>query len=546
MISVPDVLDLSPKVKPVLNLEYWAAELPNIRQPETVAALLEGLVNGVRIGRSSAEGVICSPNWPSAHVHNDQVAAIISNDLIKGRLFGPFTVPPFKEYVISPLGAIPKRGSSKVRLIHDLSFPPNKSVNDAIDSDEFSLSYTSIDDAIELINSFPTGSAIHMAKLDLQDAFKHVVVNPLDWHLLGFTWPSIDRVNQFYFSKVLNFGLRSSPALFDGYAAPLLDLMIFHGAAETTIRYVDDFLTIADGATACQLSMDTMLDTCTKAGFAVQPSKVTSPAPAVVFLGIEIDTVSRTISLPADRLAEVSDIVRSWLGIKKLTKRQLLQVLGKLNFASRVIRQGRAFMGRLIAAAKAVKFLHYTIKLSREALLDLQWWSDCLASHNGVSFMPRPWHDDSTFHIFSDASNLAVAACWGNHWYYAPFEDGFISFSDESINWRELIAVVMALNTWGELLQGSNIVFHIDNTSVCYLIHKMYSPSRPLMALLRIWALLVERYSVHYMAVYIPTDKNVDADDLSRGRIQDFKRRNPDADSDPAVLKDLPTFHHYL
>lgn len=508
--------------------------------------MIDGLYNGVKVGRPAATEVIDSPNWPSALLHKDQVTKIIIKDLQAGRTYGPFDVSPYDKFVVSPLGAIPKPGSDKIRVIHDLSFPPTRAVNDLIDPDDYSLSYSSIDDAIVLINSFVAGSCVHLAKLDLQDAFKHVFVSPEDWHLLGFAWPDSRGKRQFYFSKVLNFGLRSSPALFDRYAAPLLDIMVKQGASTSSVRYVDDFLTIAPSKEACQDSLDIMLRTCHDAGFSVQPSKVTSPARAVTFLGIEINAAAGIISLPHDKLVDIRALLAQWIDVKSLSKRQLLRILGKLNFAARVIRGGRAFTGRLINAAKSTRHLHFRVRLTHEARMDLRWWYDCLSSHNGVSFFPRAWSSESSAHIFTDASDVAVAGVWGSHWFSAPFVDGYTSYSDESINWRELIAVVLAINTWGPQLQGRNVILHIDNTAVCHLVHKMYTPSTPLMALLRVWALLIEKYSINHFAVYIPTKENVDADDLSRNRVDDFRRRNPHADPNPTPLDELPRYDLYL
>ena len=145
------------------------------------------------------------------------MSEIIRDDLEAGRLYGPFSEPPFQNFIVSPLGAFTKRNSSKICLIHDLSFPHKKSVNDLIDKEEFSLSYSSVEDASHVCRGLGPGP-VYMAKLDLENAFKHVFVDPADWHLLGFSWPDPDGRNKYYFSKVLNFGLRSSPYLFDIFA----------------------------------------------------------------------------------------------------------------------------------------------------------------------------------------------------------------------------------------------------------------------------------------------------------------------------------------
>ena len=193
---------------------------------------------------------------------------------------------------------------------------------------------------------------------------------------------------QFYFSKVLSFGLRSAPALFDVFASALLQFMIYSGAPSTIVRYVDDFLIVAPDASSCQQGLTTMLDTCARAGFPVQPSKVTSPATEVKFLGITIDSVARTLSIDRDRLDEVIDLVTQLLSLRTVSKRRLLSVIGKLAFASRVVRTGRAFLGRLIDTTKTTKYLHHSVKLTRVVKADLEWWRDSVRSHNGVSMIP--------------------------------------------------------------------------------------------------------------------------------------------------------------
>ena len=374
---------------PHLRTDYWRHMLYEVYEPAEALRIFTMLVEGVRIGRPGAARVIVSPNWPSAFEHGAKVEDIITMDLSQGRLHGPFTSPPYQAYIVSPLGAFKKRDSEKIRVIHDLSFPALGSVNSMIDPTEFSLKYASIDDAVAFCNNFQN-SPPFMSKLDLQDAFKFIPIHPDDWHLMGFSWPDGGGSTNIYFSKVLSFGLRSAPALFDVFASALLQFMFKSGAPTSVVRYVDDFLLVAPDASSCQQGLNIMLDTCHSSGFSVQPSKVTAPANEVKFLGITINTVSRTLFIDRDRLDEVVRLVNELLALRSVSKRRLLSVIGKLAFASRVVRIGRAFLGRLIEATKTVKYLHFSVKLTRAVKADLEWWRDCVASHNGVSMMPPP------------------------------------------------------------------------------------------------------------------------------------------------------------
>ena len=513
---------------PALNYEFWAEHLPKIYDENRSQALLSNLLNGVKIGRTPASSLIISHNWPSATDHASQVSKIIAEDLAAGRLYGPFDRPPYSACIISPLGAFTKRDSTKVRLIHDLSYPQEGSVNSLIDSDEFSLSYASVDDAAALCRELgPTPS--YMAKLDLENAFKHVFISPEDWHLMGFTWPNEAGRPLYYFSKVLNFGLRSAPYLFDSFAAPLLDIMHYRGIPNRVIRYVDDFLVVAPTAELCQSYLDIMLKTCHDSGFAVQPAKVTSPATVTEFLGIVIDSERQQLRISEKRLRELSIEVNAWLDRSKATKRQILSLVGKLSFAAKVIRSGRAFISRLLAASKHVKALHHHVKLGRDAKLDLRWWSDCISTHNGVCYYNPTWPQEGVVDIFSDASGVAMGATCGNDWWQISFTGTYAYMRDRSINWREFYAALVSLATWAKILRGKPIIFHIDNMVVCNVLNSLYSPVQHLMDFVRPWCLLVETYNLQVAVVYINTKDNLDADDLSRLRSQEFLERNPSA-----------------
>jgi hypothetical protein len=69
---------------------------------------------------------------------------LLQTELEKGYVKGPFPLPPFPTYRVSPLGIATHKYSGKKRLIFDLSSPhnnPQPSVNDLIDKDLCTLSY---------------------------------------------------------------------------------------------------------------------------------------------------------------------------------------------------------------------------------------------------------------------------------------------------------------------------------------------------------------------------------------------------------------------
>ena len=68
-------------------------------------------------------------------------------------------------------------------MIVDLSSPAPNSVNHGIPKDWCSLSYASMDDALQLIRTLRPGC--QLLKMDLKNAYRVVPVHPDDQHLLG-------------------------------------------------------------------------------------------------------------------------------------------------------------------------------------------------------------------------------------------------------------------------------------------------------------------------------------------------------------------------
>ena len=247
----------------------------------------------------------------SCSEHRDVIEDSISKDLALGRKAGPFTDPPFENFVGSPMGVYEKKRSpGKFRIIHDLSWPPGRSVNDGINPDDYSLQYISIDQAVNLVKQY--GQDTLMSKIDLKDAFKHIVVRPEDWELLGTSWTRRNHngyeQTEYYIDTVLPFGCRSSPKLFNDYAEALQYAMLNNGAT-CVEHYLDDYFTCGpQDSNICYTNLDTMLAICQKLGFSVQPSKVVKPTTCIEFLGIIIDSSKMELRISQERMVYLAAV----------------------------------------------------------------------------------------------------------------------------------------------------------------------------------------------------------------------------------------------
>ena len=132
--------------------------------------------------------------------------------------------------------------SVKYCIIHDLSWPPGDSVNDHIDPNLYHCIYASFDQAVSLIKKHGVGAL--MAKLDLANAFKHILVRPEDWPLLCSSWDMVQADGsvlwQYYVDLFLPFGLCSSPAIFNHYTNAL-EFAMWANGMQDLLHYLDDY-----------------------------------------------------------------------------------------------------------------------------------------------------------------------------------------------------------------------------------------------------------------------------------------------------------------
>ena len=175
----------------------------------------------------------------SALVHPTPVEDYLHTELQASQIIGP--IPDNALIQISRFGVIPKSGQpGKWCLILDLSSPHGSSVNDAIQKDMCSLTYTTVDQAVRRILHLGQGTLL--AKIDIQHAFQNIPIHPADRKFLGMSWNGC-----MYVDTVLPFGLRSAPKIFNAIADALEWILSSEGVTDL-LHYLDDFLFLGSPA----------------------------------------------------------------------------------------------------------------------------------------------------------------------------------------------------------------------------------------------------------------------------------------------------------
>ena len=394
-----------------LSLRAWRERLRSHPDREFAEYVLSGLEHGFRIGFDYQTRLSSArQNMPSAAEHPEVVERYITDERTAGRILGPVGKEQLPGLQVNRFGVIPKgRASNKWRLITDLSFPDGGSVNDGVSPELCSFQYTSVDRVARAAHRLGPGALL--AKADIKAAYRLVPVHPEDRPLLGMQWQG-----QYFIDARLPFGLRSAPIIFTA-VADALEWCVRQRGVVGIDHYLDDYIIVAQpGSPRCQAQLVAFEEECTELGVTLAPEKTEGPTTKLVFLGIEVDSVTGRLSLPADKLARLRSELQSWVSRRACRRRELESLVGVLQNAAKVIRPGRTFVRRMIDLLKGPRRPHYFIRLNQQFRADLYWWRTFAETWNGVALFPPP--PAPTVEFASDASGSWGCGAWcGEQWW---------------------------------------------------------------------------------------------------------------------------------
>ena len=258
-----------------LHLNNFCKYLSHHPDQVWCSKLLKGIKCGMNVGFKGERTSMVWDNWKSALYHPELITEYLATKVAAGHKAGLFTQPCLSDFVRLLMGVVAKKLSFPVMywIIHDLSWPPQDSVNNHIDPDAFRCFYGSFDNVAALIIKHRVGTL--SAKQDLADVFKHILNRCQDWPLMGSTWdlqwPDGSTICLSYVGLFLPFGLHSSPALFNEYADSLQYTMQTN-ILQDLLHYLDHYFTVGPpDSPVCANNIMTMIAKCKELGFAVNP-----------------------------------------------------------------------------------------------------------------------------------------------------------------------------------------------------------------------------------------------------------------------------------
>ena len=257
-----------------LNIDFWKATLSSYYDHEIVELLEFGWPHPV------------NHNHPSTVKHASAVQKVINKEVILKATAGPFSENPFDcPIMLSPLLTAPKKNSLDRRLVLDLSFPPEHSVNMMASLlTPFLVSpfnFACLGSTLHLIQQFGPGCSLFQT--DLSRAYRQLPIDTRDYHFLGYSFDDL-----IFFDTVFALGLR--PATLGCQHTTKAITYLFHLLGYFCTSYIDDFGGCDSPSRAAE-AFHALKKLIFMLGLQTSPVKDCSPSTLKVFVEIISDTI---------------------------------------------------------------------------------------------------------------------------------------------------------------------------------------------------------------------------------------------------------------
>ena len=251
-----------------------------------------------------------------------------------------------------------------------------------------------------------------------------------------------------------------------------------------------------------------------------KPGRNQSPRSKVVFLGIEVDFLNKTISVPIDKATKYAEKMDEILSQEKISHDTLDSLIGKLGWLSCFAHGTRTKLHSFYALR-----WHEDAKKLRKKLLkdkasqffkDFVFWRKILDSRVLWTICDDP---TKIVVINSDASEEFIGGInsVNDNYISAKIPDHLVG---EPICVLEMEAALQTINSCGKS-SSTHFIGIVDNTNIISAVNTCRSKNTNMLKSVReLWD---NKTGNKFSFCYKQTDRNIIPDHLSRGRIYDAK-----------------------
>ena len=229
------------------------------------------------------------------------------------------------------------------------------------------------------------------------------------------------------------------------------------------INYIDDFVGVPDVA---ERSFECLYALLECLGLTISKKKLIPPTTEPVCLGVLVNTITGTISIPEEKLTQIVQTVKEWKTKVNRTKHELQSLLGQLLYIHKCVRPARVFLNRMLDVLHR-NYDKRVITLTQRFRRDLRWFDKFSLCFNGMSMYA---HKRSDYSAELDACLDGLGSVWNNYVYHIPITRGHMQWT---IVHLEMINILIALCAFAAHWAGKSMLIKCDNQAVVnVLTHK--------------------------------------------------------------------------
>ena len=261
--------------------------------------------------------------------------------------------------VVSPLGVMPKRGTSMFRLMVNMRY-----VNRHLGRKDFK--FEGMRDLADLAEK-----GDHAVSYDLMSGYYHVDLHPRSRTFVGFKWEG-----RYYVYNCLPFWLSTAPWVFSKVMRELV--MFWRRDSIKVLPYLDDFMFMKHGFWQCARMARKVEGDFIRAGLKINvPKCSTIPAQQRRQLGFDVDFEDGVFRVPPDRCDALKRAVDALLSARhgRVQARRLASVTGTV--LSTPLSWGpvtQLYTRHLYALLNSVMSLNCWVVLTEGATNELLFW----------------------------------------------------------------------------------------------------------------------------------------------------------------------------
>ena len=274
------------------------------------------------------------------------------------------------------------------------------------------------------------------------------------------------------------------------------------------INYLDDLIYVGLPSQIDKAYTD-LIRLLESLGLDISVKKLVPPSTSVTCLGILVDSVDRTISIPPEKMKDILKMCKEWTFKSTVSKSAFQSLLGTLLYICKCVRPARFFLNRML---ELLRNNHDKSKISLDKFFfrDLNWFLVFLKNFNGVTYYDIKTNPTQ---VHLDASLTALGGSFNDMVYTLPLHP---IIRHLHITQLEMLNIVVALKIWANVWKDQRITLLCDNLAVVEVLNNGKTRDPYLATCARNVWLLMSTFNIHLNICHIPGKKNNIADLLSR------------------------------